>query len=285
MAVSNQSQLERDLFNMTRPKSVKKDPKRIRLTVREKLCILDRLGKGEKQCEIVKSTGLSKAAVSSIKKNSETLRKLQTDNSPLLQSKCTLLMSKYPQVDKMVFDWFVDVRHPLGKRKPLPLSHRINQPRAKRVASQLGFADFNASNGWFQRWRMRFNIGKNVNLHGEAADIDFAEAEIKMNEIRKKLAEAGYKPEHIFNMDETGLYYRCLPTHSYTLQSGDIRQVGRGTMAMKAKDRLTLVLCFNATGTCKIAPLLVGTSKQFRGKWKLNSTFIRNWSILFSLDT
>ena len=49
MAVSNQSQLERDLFNMTRPKSVKKDPKRIRLTVREKLCILDRLGKGEKQ--------------------------------------------------------------------------------------------------------------------------------------------------------------------------------------------------------------------------------------------
>ena len=64
MAVSNQSQLERDLFNMTRPKSVKKDPKRIRLTVREKLCILDRLGKGEKRCEIVKSTGLSKAAVS-----------------------------------------------------------------------------------------------------------------------------------------------------------------------------------------------------------------------------
>jgi hypothetical protein len=55
-------------------------------------------------------------------------------------------MSKYPQVDKMVFDWFVDVRHPLGKRKPLPLSRGIIQARAKRVASELGFADFNAPN-------------------------------------------------------------------------------------------------------------------------------------------
>ena len=158
---------------MTRSKSLK-NPKRIRLTTHEKLSILDRIDKGEKQCEIAKSTGLSKAAVSSIKKNSETLRKLQTDNSPLLQSKCTLLMSKYPQVDKMVFDWFVDVRHPLGKRNPLPLSRRIIQAHAKRVASELGFAKFNASNGWFQRWCVRFNTGEK--LHGEAADIDLPEA-------------------------------------------------------------------------------------------------------------
>jgi hypothetical protein len=49
-------------------------------------------------------------------------------------------------MSKMVFDWFVDVRHPLGKCKPLPLSRRIIQARAKPVASELGFADFNAPN-------------------------------------------------------------------------------------------------------------------------------------------
>lgn len=31
---------------------------------------------------------------------------------------------------------------------------------------------------------------------------------------------------------------------------------------MKAKDRVTLVLCVNATGTIKIKPLLVGTAKK-----------------------
>jgi DDE superfamily endonuclease len=72
-------------------------------------------------------------------------------------------------------------------------------------------------------------------------------------------------------MDETGLYYRCLPGRSYILTTGDERQIGRGTKAMKAKDHLTLVLCFNATGTCKISPLLIGTSKQtqcFRSRRK-----------------
>ena len=223
---------------------------------------------GERQREIVKTMNLSKAVVSRIKKDREKLRKIQKDNSTLLQSTYTVFKSKYPQLDQAVYDWFVDIRHPNGKRMPLPLSRRLIQSRAKLVANQLGIADFNASNGWFTRWLWRFNIGKSVKLHGEAADIDLVEAEIKMSVIREKLADAGYKAENIFNMDETGLYYRCFPDRSYILTSGDERQIGRGTKAMKAKDRLTLVLCFNATGTCKIAPLLVGTSKQpqcFRG--------------------
>ena len=36
-----------------------------------------------------------------------------------------------------------------------------------------------------------------MKLHGEAADIDLAEAETKMNIVRQKLAESGYKPENI----------------------------------------------------------------------------------------
>jgi hypothetical protein len=50
-----------------------------------------------------------------------------------------------------VYDWFVDIRHPNGKRKPLPLSRRLIQSRAKLVANQLGIADFNASTGWLSK--------------------------------------------------------------------------------------------------------------------------------------
>jgi hypothetical protein len=253
---------------MARSNLSKEGRKVKRLTVRDKLVILDRLDRGERVCEIAKTAKLSQAVVSRIKKDRDKLRQIQKDNSPLLQSTHNLFKSKYPQLDQTVYDWFVEIRHPNGKRKPLPLSRRLTQSRAKVVANQLGITDFNASNGWFTRWLWRFNIGKSVKLHGEAADIDLIEAESKMSVIREQLADAGYKPENVFNMDETGLYYRCLPDRSYILTSGDERQIGRGTKAMKAKDRLTLVLCFNATGTCKISPSLVGTSKQpqcFRG--------------------
>ena len=33
---------------------------------------------------------------------------------------------------------------------------------------------------------------------------------------------------------------------------------------MKAKDRLTVILCVNALGTCKISPVLIGSWKQPR---------------------
>ena len=55
-----------------------------------------------------------------------------------------------------------------------------------------------------------------------------------------------YDPERIFNMDETGLYCLCLPNRAYT--SAGRRRRARGSKAMKAKDRVTLVLAFNATG-------------------------------------
>ncbi|EFX67751.1 hypothetical protein DAPPUDRAFT_63746, partial [Daphnia pulex] len=66
----------------------------------------------------------------------------------------------------------------------------------------------------------------------------------------------------IFNMDETGLFFRALPTRTYVCREEGQRKTVRGTKALRAKDRLTLVLCANATGTCKIDPLLVGSAKN-----------------------
>jgi hypothetical protein len=64
------------------------------------------------------------------------------------------------------------------------------------------------------------------------------------------------------NMDEFGLLYLALPTSSYVSLEEGSRKTIRGTKALPAKDRVTLVLCVNATETCKIAPLIVWTSKN-----------------------
>ena len=68
MTVLDLSSLEEGSLNMARAKSLNKDPTRKYLKVRDKLSIIERIEKGEKQCEIAKSTGLSKSAVTLIKK-------------------------------------------------------------------------------------------------------------------------------------------------------------------------------------------------------------------------
>ena len=103
---------------------------------------------------------------------------------------------------------------------------------------------------------------QSVRLHGEAGDVNLKEADKKMDEVRTALKEKGYTRENIFNMNESGLFYRCMPNRTYIVGGGDVRQLGKGTKAMKAKDRVTAVFCCNSTGTCKVPTLIIGTSKH-----------------------
>ena len=67
------------------------------------------------------------------------------------------------------------------------------------------------------------------------------------------------------NMDESALFYRAILCRSYLMEDeGDKRQVGRGTKAMKCKDRITIILCVNATGSCKLNPVVIGSAKNLR---------------------
>ena len=58
-----------------------------------------------------------------------------------------------------------------------------------------------------------------------------------------------YDPDDIFNLDETGLFYRLGP--SYTLATTKLS----GTK--KSKDRLTVALTSNATGSTKLKPFVI----------------------------
>ena len=74
-----------------------------------------------------------------------------------------------------------------------------------------------------------------------------------------------YDPSNVFNMDESDLCYKTIPNKSYVLQDeGDNRQIGRGCKAMKAKDRITVIFCTNATGSCKMTPVVIGSAKRPR---------------------
>lgn len=71
-----------------------------------------------------------------------------------------------------------------------------------------------------------------------------------------------YEEENIFNMDETGLFWRQPPT------SGLGTQVRPGQK--KEKARITLVICVNATGSERFPIWMIGTAKNPRSLKGIN---------------
>lgn len=73
------------------------------------------------------------------------------------------------------------------------------------------------------------------------------------------IEEKNLIPEQIYNADETGLLWKCLPQR--TLVSCREKSAPGFN---KAKDRLTVLGCTNATGTHQLKPILLGKSAKPR---------------------
>ena len=230
--------------------------------MKEKVHIIKELKVGKSVPDVAQQFGIGTTQLYKIYKAKDEL--LKSIESVPQDSKICKTKEKHPAIVAAVFDWFYSLRTLRGARKPLPVSRSLIQARALYEAKQRGITEFKASDGWFGRWRWRYNVGKSVHLHGEAADVNIEEAEREIQVLRQAIAAGGYKQDNIFNMDETALFYRAIRNRTYCLKEGDSRQAGRGSKAMKAKDRLTAIICTNATGTCKISPALVGSSKKPR---------------------
>ena len=236
-----------------------KTPRRF-LSGNDKQKVLSELKAGKPPLDVAAEFGISKTQVYSIrKKKCASIGKMLVP----LCAKVASSRAKHPAIDRAVYEWFRSIRTLTGARKPLPVSRSMIKARALFEAKRQGVIDFRASDGWFYNWRWRCNVSKCTRLHGEAADVDLDAAEREMHVLRNALAS--YPASNVFNMDEAGLFYRAIPNRSYlAADEGDSRQVGRGRKAMKAKERVTIILCVNATGSCKMTPVVIGSAKNPR---------------------
>ncbi|ELU05436.1 hypothetical protein CAPTEDRAFT_46694, partial [Capitella teleta] len=143
-----------------------------------------------------------------------------------------------------------------ARTKNIPLSGPILCAKASKLAADLGHEKFEASNGWLSRFKDRHQIvfrvisGESANVNQESVDTWHSnlQAEILMN----------HSPENIFNADETGLFFQALPSKSLVIK-GDSCSGGK-----ESKNRLTVLVCANMTGTTKLPLLVIGKSAKPR---------------------
>ncbi|UYV60678.1 hypothetical protein LAZ67_1001867 [Cordylochernes scorpioides] len=104
----------------------------------------------------------------------------------------------------------------------------------------------------------RFHISQR-RLCGEGASISPAIIiDEHLTNLNSILANSGYDPANIYNADETGLFFQLIPDRTLAHKDESCRGVKR------MKQRITVLLCCNSTGTDKRRLLIIGKSAKPR---------------------
>lgn len=138
----------------------------------------------------------------------------------------------------------------------IPLSGPLIKTKAEFFATELGVAEFKASEGWLSKWKQRHNINYGK-ISGEGRDVDRNLTNGWLESVWPAL-KVRYPEEDIFNADETGLFFKLTPDR--TLKFKSEKCIG----GKLSKERITVLVAANMTGTVKRKLLVIGKFKNPR---------------------
>ena len=163
-----------------------------------------------------------------------------------------------PVLEKALVNWVCRVR---SKKINLSVTRSALRVAAKKLAAMLlverppeleaseisHLRNWKPSESWVRRFVTR-NSMSSVILHGTAGEVDLTDPKL-VGEIEKIKVECSkYDIACIYNVDEYGLFFKCLPRRTY-LAPNETKKDARGTKKTKMKDRVTCWACANANGT------------------------------------
>jgi hypothetical protein len=175
---------------------------------------------------------------------------MESETIPCKLAAKSLQGTHFPELEDELFGW---VRR-CESRKAC-LTDEIITEKALSMAASHGLANFKASEHWIRRFKKRHDIRVRVSsLQGKASSADFVNIHIAQAIIPKLLCSVSGHDS--YNIDETGVNYLAQPTRTLASQT-------RSGIKL-AKERLTAVLCCNATGSHKVPIMIIGNAKRPR---------------------
>lgn len=234
--------------------------KRKYISIDTKMKILDCFKNKERLIDISKKFGLSESTVRTIKGNEEKIRSSIASGSSTLAKITARPRSKiYEKMEESLMIWIEDMtkkRFPLDgiviKNKALKIFNYLKniEPFSSHEENQT----FIASNGWFEKFKKRHGL-QNIKIQGEVASANFEAADAFKVPFRNMIEENNYLLEQIFNADETGLWWKKMPSRTYLSKN---EKTAPGFKV--SKERITLLLCSNASGDFMAKPFFINKS-------------------------
>ena len=157
--------------------------------------------------------------------------------------------AQYTDINVALHEWFV-----LATSKNIYPDGPLLSCKAKEIAERMGISEFKASNGWLHKWKQRYNI-KQVSICGESADVRGD----TVTSWKERLPEivSGYAQRDIWNLDETGLFWKALPDKGFAEKASKCKG------GKKIKVRITVALIVDALGETQ-RPIVIGMSANPR---------------------
>ena len=94
------------------------------------------------------------------------------------------------------------------REQNIPISGKVLKEKANSLANEMQIEDFKSSNGWLDRWKIRYNVTfKTVAGEGESCT---PEMTASWDETTLPTILSTYKLENIYNADKFGLFYQAL---------------------------------------------------------------------------
>ncbi|CAK9825672.1 Tigger transposable element-derived protein 1 [Anthophora retusa] len=242
--------------------------KRKAISLETKIKILDRLRNGEGSTALGKTFGLNEATIRTIKKNEIAIRQ-----SVISGTNLSVKSSSYTRdavKEKMEKALIIRLEENAQKRIPVDGNNikqqalsfykmiKDEQPSTSTQTTAEKSYVFSASTGWMRGFLHRHAL-HNIKIKGEIASGDQKAAEEYQLKLKKIIADGGYSPDQVFNADETSLFWKKMPRRTYVAKS----QKSAGGFKVE-KDRVTFLLCSNASGDRMLKPLLINRALKPR---------------------
>ncbi|KAG7172017.1 Tigger transposable element-derived protein 7-like 10 [Homarus americanus] len=199
-----------------------KTPKRkyVTLSVNQKLELIRKLEAGASVARVCNEYGVKKQTVSDIRKAKDKLTAFSlkynvdaTSKSSSVGARKPMRVAKDTNLEEAVTKWFVQQRSCGNVVRGVEI-----QAAAVKLASHMGIENFKASDGWLWRFRNRHGMCNKI-THGEAGRAPTKDIEPFRERLNDLIKSEGLLISQVYNVDETGLYWRSLPRNTRTFKN------------------------------------------------------------------
>ncbi|XP_017778302.1 PREDICTED: uncharacterized protein LOC108563967 [Nicrophorus vespilloides] len=184
--------------------------KRKWLTNEQKLEIIKLHEGGASYAEIGRNKHMEESSLRKLIKRKDQL-KAQDKEYHLMNAITKIRSGRMVQMERLLYKWIEDLN-----QKGIPISQMDIRAKALSLYKDLqrnyteDVADiFTASQGWFYRFKNRTGI-QNFRFDGEnETDVKYPQ------ELKDLIGKGVYKDEEMVNVDETGFFWKKIPTRTY----------------------------------------------------------------------
>jgi len=253
------------------PDSSKNNSKKARqsISLETKMEVIRRMEDGQTRPNVCRCLSLPPSTVTTIMTNSVKIKhSVQQSTGVSVKHVSYSRGMIFEKMEKLLALWVDD-----ANKKNIPLTQAAITEKAKSIFCHLkqthgGEQIFSGSKGWFMRFKTRSNC-HSVKFCGEAASADLVAAAEFPKEFQRYVEQGNYSPDQIFNVDETAVFWKRLPARTYIC-----REECSAPGFKAAKDRVTVLLGANVSGTLKLKPMLVYRSQTPRALKGLNKNML-----------